>query len=100
MSDSEDEGIDSNDVSEGVSSGVGDCNCIVLKGILCGRGDMSRSMSMASWAPGDEEGMGGVVRFPEAHVSRVVTEQEQVEILTHSLEATQRIGEQSSPWSW
>jgi hypothetical protein len=100
MSDSNDEGIDSNDVSEGVRSGVGDCSCTVQKGILCGRGDMSSSMSMASWAPGDEEGMGGVVRFPGAHVSQGGKEQEQLDVLTRPLEATQAIGEECSPRSW
>lgn len=54
------------EVSVGVKSGVGDCNwsVVVQKGILCGKGDMSRSMSIESFAPGDEESIGGVVRFP------------------------------------
>lgn len=54
------------EVSVGVKSGVGDCSWIVdvQKGILCGKGEMSRSMSIESFAPGEEESIGGVVRCP------------------------------------
>jgi hypothetical protein len=54
------------DVSVGVRSGVGDCSWTGngQNGILCGSGDMSMSMSIESIAPGEEDGIGGVVRFP------------------------------------
>ena len=53
-------------VVEGVGSGVGDCNWTAdaEKGILCGKGDMSRSTSIESIVPGEEDVMGGVVRDP------------------------------------
>lgn len=55
------DGIDTEDESAGVGSGVGDCSCrsIATKGTLCGRGE--KSISIKSWAPGEDEGMGGVV---------------------------------------
>jgi hypothetical protein len=60
------EDMDIREVSEGVGSGVGDCRRtgIGQKGSLCGRGDISRSRSIESTTPGEEEGMGGVVRLP------------------------------------
>jgi hypothetical protein len=50
------------DESAGVSSGVGDCSWTSIdpNGALCGRGDMSMSMSMPSVTPG-EDAIGGVV---------------------------------------
>jgi hypothetical protein len=60
------EGIDMREMSLGVRSGVGDCNgtSAVQKGISCGNGDMSMSRSIESFAPGEEDWIGGVVRCP------------------------------------
>lgn len=63
------DGKESNEDSGGVSSGVGDCSCspTVAKGILCGKGE--KSMSIQSCPPGEDEGMGGVVRWARVGVS-------------------------------